>query len=700
MSKARDLANLVPPSGQAVGTTDAQTLTNKTVSADSNTLSGLAASSFVLSDASGNIDGAAAQKAIPSGVVVGDTDAQTLTNKTLQTPNITSGLTLNGAAGSAGQTILSQGAGQPPIWGTTSSASSGITTASPMSSNITLTNSSTQVQNVAPNAENLSVYLPNATTITSPNNPVFIVRNTATLIGAGSNAYAYDVCVRRQDGSLVAIINPGGEALISLTNNATARGEWRAVGNKLSWSRFFGATGTSSNSEPSIPPVTLTNGNFVIGYYEYIIYATKTGNANYNSISGKVVGIYEIDSTHLFVVSTNGSTIYSYYVTINDTSLSFSSATTKSFTSPPAGGSLDIVASQQWDASTYVFVWGLSGSLRGLVITLSGSSITYGSEQTLKTGSGIHYLSRQSLLKYSSTALVCVHSQNSSDPMNFMGFVITVSGTTITAGTSVTLYTETGYGQTYNFSWTFMQNGSGVAMHWGNGGGALKAVAFTVSGTTITAGSSTTVYNTYGPQIPIRQFSIDASTALYVPFTENENIRYWAFSVSGTTITARYNGQNADTQASIVRNNVTGKLFTVYQVPQYEQYKGMFGSAANGTQIWTFGSTAIEQSQTVYVHGDLIGPNRDSAGNGTYTIVCATSGGILYSYSGSTIAGITSKVLSWDGSFTENYGQASNPIPRNWSTDNFTTSISLPIDDGITMIKSSSYKFAFVEMVV
>ena len=65
-----------------------QTLTNKTISVDNNTISGIAASSFVLSNGSGNIDGAAAQKAIPTGTVVGTSDSQTLTNKTLTAPVI------------------------------------------------------------------------------------------------------------------------------------------------------------------------------------------------------------------------------------------------------------------------------------------------------------------------------------------------------------------------------------------------------------------------------------------------------------------------------------------------------------------------------------------------------------------------------------------------------------------------------------
>jgi hypothetical protein len=93
---------------QAVSTTATQTLTNKTISADNNTLSGIAASSFVLSNGSGNIDGSAAQKAIPSGVVVGTTDTQTLTNKTLSTGTAITAGTINNAT--IGATTPSTGA--------------------------------------------------------------------------------------------------------------------------------------------------------------------------------------------------------------------------------------------------------------------------------------------------------------------------------------------------------------------------------------------------------------------------------------------------------------------------------------------------------------------------------------------------------------------------------------------------------------
>jgi len=175
-----------------------QTLTNKTISADNNTLSGIAASSFVLSNASGNIDGSAAQKVIPSGAVVGTTDTQTLTNKTI-------------AFGSNTLTDVAS-------TNTTQTLSNKTLTA-PESTGAIYDNGSVRGNVVAVSALNIDCSLGNYFTKTISANSTFTVSNVPA-----SRSYAFTLELTHTSGSVTwfsGVEWPGGAAP-TLTNGKTS----------------------------------------------------------------------------------------------------------------------------------------------------------------------------------------------------------------------------------------------------------------------------------------------------------------------------------------------------------------------------------------------------------------------------------------------------------------------------------------------
>lgn len=87
-------------SGDLVGTSDTQTLTNKTIDGDNNTISNLAHGAEVDNPSSG-VHGV-------TGLVVGTTDTQTLTNKTLTSPNVNGGDINLGTASNTDKVVVSK----------------------------------------------------------------------------------------------------------------------------------------------------------------------------------------------------------------------------------------------------------------------------------------------------------------------------------------------------------------------------------------------------------------------------------------------------------------------------------------------------------------------------------------------------------------------------------------------------------------
>jgi hypothetical protein len=81
-----DTLEAAQPTGDIVGTTDTQTLSNKTIDSDSNTVKVTDATTTDITGLLGGDGSNVEQVTKPTGDIVGTTDTQTLTNKTLASP--------------------------------------------------------------------------------------------------------------------------------------------------------------------------------------------------------------------------------------------------------------------------------------------------------------------------------------------------------------------------------------------------------------------------------------------------------------------------------------------------------------------------------------------------------------------------------------------------------------------------------------
>ena len=248
---AAEIGNLtLPTGGDIVGTTSTQTLSNKTLTAPilgtpaSGTLTnatglplstgvtgtlpiangGTGTTSTTFVNAATNVTGTlpiangGTGQTLLSAVSVGTaTNIAGGSNGTIPYQSA-AGTTQMLAAGSAGQLLQTNGAGAP-TWVTVAAPSTagGATVTNPMSASITLTSSSNRVQVLTPSAQDYTITLPDATTISAAGGPIFVLQNTVP---------QHPIAVMDSAGTNVGWVVADYESNVYLTSTASATGNW------------------------------------------------------------------------------------------------------------------------------------------------------------------------------------------------------------------------------------------------------------------------------------------------------------------------------------------------------------------------------------------------------------------------------------------------------------------------------------------
>ena len=261
------------------------------------------------------------------------------------------------------------------------------------------------------------------------------------------------------------------------------------------------AISTAKYSGRAIIPIELDENKVLIlhcmdVYYLYGIIVTISGatitlgtdtQLSTDTYSGYALSAKLIDNGRVFVAYTYGGskTLNALIVTVSGTTLSYGSWVQLQNTED-AG----TVTSVEVLESGNVFVaYNYSGYIRGIVCTISGTTIAKGTATTLVSGNSyVGKVISTTLLPNDNVFIA--HSFSSS--YYLYGIVITVSGTTMTVGTDTAIIsTEAQTG--YHMSTSLLPNGNIFVAHSGGGSYALYGIIVAVSDKTITFGTDTAI---------------------------------------------------------------------------------------------------------------------------------------------------------------------------------------------------------------
>jgi hypothetical protein len=387
------------------------------------------------------------------------------------------GFALPDQANNAGKFLQTTGAAAtwaalPDIAG---GADATITTAS------TLTASSSVVQSVDMAAEAQSVTLPNATTLTKGGRK-FVV------LGVGPRSFG----VRDAAGTLLTVVGAGGAAELHLRDNATAAGSWGVTGRGLE------------------PALTLL---------DHTVAPASAGSA-----AGVAVRLTDTLSLHFGHVTTsnNGGLVA---LAVDSTP---GAASVGTWTVVEAASSNTAhIGFRISDTQAVIFWYAPTATTKAAVLTVDPATKAI-SVGVVWSSAAVHfmanttYTSAPNLIQLTPTLYLAQYSA-------LVAAAISVSGTTVTVGAASANYLVRSGAPVALYR---MSDSQALAIYVDDSGTtgspySIRAVVLTVSGTTVTVGTSAGINETVGP--------LEAAT---VQLTANKYLAAWqdaGTGVSGTT---------------------------------------------------------------------------------------------------------------------------------------------------------------------
>ena len=427
-----------------------------------------------------------------------------------------------------------------------SSVSSTVTT------DTTLTSASEGYQFVQMATMGKSLTLPDATTMTV-GGPKFIVDNTQ-----GS----YPCGIRNSAGTLLMAVAAGGEAYVSIKSVATAAGAWSITGTNLEPGLItIDNTFSSTYSANVYAPFVALDDNKSIHFLKntsndlYAVAVDKTTGAVGTPVLVKVAttnirSAFKVSTTTAIAFYDDGSANSRAVI------ISLSGATTLA-----VGTEASVATYGYWSAenflgapkivqltSTLYLASYTSGTNTTVVaVSVSGTTVTIGSPANIITANSVS----DSTTTYALTATtgLVLYKSGAGAPYANNAVVISVSGTTCTVGTPAALTNCSSSNGSLPPS-SCLLSATKCLVSDDNNTTQVTAIAVTISGTSVTAGTALTVESgavggdrvnytvdsatRYNPHL----FPLSASTALLWYFDSSGVSRAVVLSESGGTVTA------------------------------------------------------------------------------------------------------------------------------------------------------------------